>query len=381
MASILERIAHKLQQHERLTREEGLALFETRDLIRLGRLADQAKRARWGDRAHFVINRQINPSNICVLSCRFCDFATKRGRPNAYEMTIEEILETCHSELSEVHIVGGLHPDWPWDHYLEMLRAIKGRFPRIQIKAWTAVEIDFFSKKFRLSVEEALRQLQAAGLSALPGGGAEVFSERVRKALFPFKIGAPRWLSIHRIAHRLGIPTNATLLYGHMETVEERVDHLLKLRELQDETGGFTPPHGAGPALQGGAGFMSFIPLAYQPGKTQLVARQAPATDDLRTIAVARLLLDNVPHIKAYWVTMGEEIASVALHFGADDLDGTIGEERIMHAADAASPVSLTRGRLVELIRESGATPVERDGLYHTLHVYDDHARCASAVS
>ncbi len=365
MAAVLDRVTQKLQQGERLAREEALALFEARDVIGLGRLAGQAKRARWGERAHFVINRQINPTNVCVLSCRFCDFATKRGRPNAYEMTIQEILERCSPELREVHIVGGLHPDWPWSFYLEMFRAIKTAFPQIQLKAWTAVEIDYFSKKFRLSVEEVLRQLQVAGLAALPGGGAEVFSERVRKALFPFKIGAPRWLEIHRTAHRLGIPTNATLLYGHMETYEERVDHMLKLRDLQDETGGF----------------MSFIPLAYQPGSTQVVARQASAIEDLKTIAIARLLLDNVPHIKAYWVTMGEESASVALQFGADDIDGTIGEERIMHAADAASPVSLTRGRLVELIREAGCVPVERDALYHTIHVYDDHAHCESTVS
>ena len=364
MAAVLEGIISTLQRRERLTREDALALFATDDVVAVSRLADQAKRERWGDRAHFVINRQINPSNICVLSCRFCDFATKRGRPNAYEMTIQEIVAKCDAELREVHIVGGLHPDWTWDYYLEMFRAIKAAFPQIQIKAWTAVEIDFFSKKFRLSVEEVLRQLQAVGLAALPGGGAEVFSERVRKALFPFKIGAPRWLEIHTIAHRLGIPTNSTLLYGHMETHEERVDHMLKLRALQDETNGF----------------MSFIPLAYQPGKTQVVTRQASAIEDLKTIAIARLLLDNIPHIKAYWVTMGEEIASVALHAGADDLDGTIGEERIMHAAEAASPVSLTRGRLVELIRESGCVPVERDALYHTIRVHDDHIRCESSV-
>ncbi|MBI2104418.1 MAG: aminofutalosine synthase MqnE [Candidatus Omnitrophica bacterium] len=365
MAAVLDRLAQKLQQGERLAREEALALFGTRDVVALGRLAGAAKRARFGERAHFVINRQINPSNVCVLSCRFCDFATKRGRPNAYEMTIQEILERCSPELREVHIVGGLHPDWPWGFYLEMFRAIRTAFPQIQIKAWTAVEIDYFSKKFRLSVEEVLRQLKDAGLAALPGGGAEVFSERVRRSLFPFKIGAPRWLEIHRIAHRLGIPTNATLLYGHMETHEERVDHMLRLRALQDETGGF----------------MSFIPLAYQPGKTRVVARQASALEDLKTVAIARLLLDNVPHIKAYWVTMGEESASVALQFGADDIDGTIGEERIMHAADAASPVSLTRGRLVELIRESGCVPVERDALYRTIHVYDDHAHCENTVS
>ena len=347
-------IEGKIQRHERLTRDDALALFATGDIIRLSRLADHVKQARWSDRAHFVVNRQINPSNICVLSCKFCDFATRRGRPNAYEMTIEEIIGRCSAELREVHIVGGLHPDWTWDFYLEMFRAIMSNFPQIQIKAWTAVEIDYFSKKFRLSVEDVLRQIQTVGLAALPGGGAEVFSERVRKALFPFKIGAPRWLEIHRIAHRLGIPTNATLLYGHMETHEERVDHMLRLRALQDET----------------QGFMSFIPLAYQPGKTQVVTRQAGAIEDLKTIAIARLLLDSVPHIKAYWVTMGEEIASVALHFGADDIDGTIGEERIMHAAEAVSPVSLTRDRLVELIRESGCVPVERDALY-----------CESAVS
>jgi aminodeoxyfutalosine synthase len=383
MASIFPRIAQKAQNQERsfdsaqdrperakrvegrLTREDAIELFKTSDLIRLGRLANQAKRARWGNRAHFVINRQINPTNICVLSCKFCDFATKRGRFSAYEMTIREILERCDPDLREVHIVGALHPDWPWERYLEMFRAIQANFPQIQIKAWTAVEVDYFSRKFRLSVEEVLRQFQEVGLAALPGGGAEVFSERVRKALYPFKLGATRWLEIHRIAHRLGIPTNSTLLYGHMETHEERVDHLLKLRELQDET----------------HGFMSFIPLAYQPGKTKVVARQASAVDDLKTIAVARLVLDNFPHIKAYWVTMGQEVASVALHFGADDVDGTIGEERIMHAADAASPVSLTRDHLVELIREAGCTPVERDALYGTIHVYDRHVSCESPVS
>ena len=365
MESVLERVAQKIQNQERLAREDALELFETDDLIRLGRLADEVKRVRWADRAHFVINRQINPSNVCVLSCRFCDFATKRRRPNAYEMTIDEVVARCNPELREVHIVGGLHPDWKWEYYLEMFRAIKSNFPQIQIKAWTAVEIDYFSKKFRLSVEDVLRQFQTVGLAALPGGGAEVFSERVRKALFPFKIGAPRWLEIHRIAHRLGIPTNSTLLYGHMETHEERVDHILKLRELQDDTNGF----------------MSFIPLAYQPGKTQVVTRQTSAIEDLKTVAISRLMLDNVPHIKAYWVTMGEEIASVALHCGADDIDGTIGEEKIMHAAEASSPVSLTRDHLVELIQEAGCVPVERDAIYRTIRIYDEYAHSAHPVS
>jgi len=255
-----------------------------------------------------------------------------------------------------VHIVGGLHPDWPWSYYLDMLRQIKTHYPQVQIKAFTAVEIDFFSKKFRLTIEQVLGQLKEVGLVALPGGGAEVFSERVRKALFPFKLGAPRWLEIHKTAHQMGIPTNATLLYGHIETHEERVDHMLKLRDLQDQT----------------KGFMSFIPLAYQVGHTRVVERQASAIEDLKTIAISRLLLDNVPHIKAYWVTMGEEIASMALNFGADDLDGTIGEERIMHAADAATPILQTRDRLVQLIREAGCVPVERDALYNTVQVFEN---------
>ncbi|MBI3319390.1 MAG: radical SAM protein [Candidatus Omnitrophica bacterium] len=334
----MEETEEKIGQGERLTRTDAIKLFQDGDLLRLGRMAHQIKNARWGKRAFFVINRQINPTNVCVLSCKFCDFATKRGRSNAYEMTLEEVVSRCNSGVREVHIVGGLHPDWPWSYYVEMLKAIKARHPQVQIKAFTAVEIEFFSKKFRLPIEEVLRQLKEVGLDALPGGGAEVFSERVRKALFPFKIGAPRWLEIHRTAHRLGIPSNSTLLYGHMETHEERVDHLLKLRDLQDET----------------VGFMSFIPLAYQVGK------------------ISRLVLDNIPHIKAYWVTMGEEIASISLSFGADDIDGTIGEERIMHAADAATPIRQTRERLIELIRAAGCVPVERDALYNVLETFSN---------
>ncbi len=353
---IIDEVREKLERGERLSREDALALFETTQVVALGRLADHAKRARWDNKAHFVLNRQINPTNVCVLSCKFCDFATKRGRPNAYEMTIHEVVGRCDADIREVHIVGGLHPDWPWSYYLDMLKAIKAQAPQVQIKAFTAVEIEFFSKKFRLTLEQVLTQLKEAGLVALPGGGAEVFSERVRKALFPFKIGAPRWLEIHKAAHQLGIPTNSTLLYGHIETHEERVDHMLKLRDLQDQT----------------HGFMSFIPLAYQVGKTKLVERQASALEDLKTIAIARLLLDNIPHLKAYWVTMGEDIASIALNFGADDIDGTIGEERIMHAADAATPSLQTRERLLQLIRASGCIPVERDALYNELTVYHD---------
>ena len=355
--SIINLVSQKIARKDRLTREDALALFASDDLVRLGKLANAEKEKRWDRRALFVLNRQINPSNICILSCRFCDFATKRGRPNAYEMALEEILAKCEG-AREVHIVSALHPEQGLEYYETMLRAITQRYPDVQIKAFTAVEIDYFAKKARLSVEQVFERLKAVGLVAMPGGGAEVFSERVRKQLFPFKMGASRWLAIHRIAHRMGIPTNATLLYGHIETHEERVDHMLRLRELQDQT----------------RGFLSFIPLAYQVGKTNVVARQASAIEDLKTIAIARLVLDNFPHIKAYWVTMGEETASIALQFGADDMDGTIGQEKIMHAADAATPALLTRQRLLSLIRESGNTPVERDALYREVRVYDDPA-------
>ncbi len=343
-------IWEKVQREIRVSPEEILPLFETPDVLGLGKIANFIKDKRMGHQVTYVVNRQINPTNYCVLSCRFCDFASKKGRPNAYAMSMEEILSKCSPELREVHIVGGLHHEWPFEQYLSIVREIHERFPQIQIKAYTAVEIDFFAKIEKVSVREILTRLKDAGLVCLPGGGAEVFSERVRKSLFPFKIGAPRWLEIHKTAHELGIRSNSTLLYGHMETFEERVVHLKKLRDLQDETGGF----------------LSFIPLAYQLGKTKIVERQTSALDDLRTISISRIFLDNFDHIKSYWVTLGEETASMALAFGADDLDGTIFEERIMHAAEAASPVGMAKERLERLIRSSGRIPAERDALYNT---------------
>jgi aminodeoxyfutalosine synthase len=331
-------------------------LFESRDLLGVGWMADQARRRRHGNRATFVFNRQINPTNICVLSCKFCDFATKEGQPNAYAMSEKDILDRLSPELREVHIVGGLHRGWSFDDYLNVLRVIRRAHPRIQIKAYTAVEIDFFARREGISIGDVLRRLKDEGLVCLPGGGAEVFSERVRKALFPFKIGWAKWAEVHRAAHALGIRSNATLLYGHIETLDERLDHMLKLRDLQDRTGGF----------------LSFIPLAFQSGKTGIAERPASAVDDLKTIAVSRLLLDNFDHIKSYWVTVGEETCSMALRFGADDVDGTILEERIMHAARAETPVGMARDRLVRLIRESGCLPVERDALYNDIHVYEE---------
>jgi aminodeoxyfutalosine synthase len=300
----------KIRDGKRLGFDDGLAILKSWDLTALGKMADSVKRRLSGDDVYFVMNRQINPTNLCVLDCVFCDFAARPGDAHAYEMTVEEILGKLNPELSEVHIVGGLHPKWKFEQYVGIMEAIRERFPLIQIKAWTAVEIDWFARIAKMEVRDVLERLLQAGLQSLPGGGAEVFSERVREATFKHKMGAERWLEIHRIAHEMGIRSNATLLYGHIETYEERIAHMLRLRQAQDET----------------PGFLSFIPLALQPGATGLAERQASAIEDLRTVAAARLLLDNFPHVKSYWVMLGEETASVALNFGASDLDGTIGE-------------------------------------------------------
>ena len=349
----------KVQRGERLTLEDGLALYKTHDLLSLGKMANAVQQQKSGDAVYFVINQKIEHTNICVLSCKFCDFATKKGRPDAYEMTTEEILGKLTPHIHEVHITGGMPPDWPWERYLDIVRSIAQRFPNTDVKAFTAVEIDFFHKKFKLSIEEVLRQLKAAGLRTMPGGGAEVFSERVRTLLFNQKIGAKTWFEVHKIAHKLGIPTNSTMLYGHVETLEERVIHMLRLREAQDETGGF----------------LTFIPLAFQPGDTGIKPKNqfTSAIDDLKTIAIARLLLDNFPHIKAYWVMLTEEVASVALNFGADDIDGTVGGERIAHDAGAISPMTLAKDQIIKIIKDAGKIPVERDVYYNPLRVYSDN--------
>ncbi|HTR80908.1 MAG TPA: aminofutalosine synthase MqnE [Bacteroidota bacterium] len=355
----LLRIWDKVQAGDRLSLADGVALFQSTDLVSIGKMAHAVQQQKSGDAIYFVLNQKIEPTNICVLSCKFCDFATKAGRPDAYEMTIENILAKLTPEIHEVHITGGLHPDWGWEYYLGMVKEIKKHFPNVDVKAFTAVEIDFFHKKFKLSIEEVLTQLKDAGLRTMPGGGAEVFSERVRKLLFNQKIGAKTWFEVHKTAHRLGIPTNSTLLYGHIETYEERVEHMMKLREAQDETGGF----------------LTFIPLAFQPGVTGIKPKNefTSAIDDLKTIAVSRLMLDNFPHIKAYWVMLTEEVASVALNFGADDMDGTVGGENIAHDAGAVSPMSLAKDQIVKIIRDGGKIPVERDVYYNPLNLYTEN--------
>jgi len=345
----------KVRAGQRLSREDGLLLFEAEDLHGLGRMADFAKSRRHGEQVFFVLNRYVNPTNICVLSCSFCDFARKKGEEGAFENSIEDVLEMIKPGTREAHIVGGHHPDWPFEYYERLIASIHAARPETQIKAFTAAEIDYIWRRWKIEPREALARLKNAGLHSMPGGGAEIFSPRLQKALhYTGKANADRWLEIHGIAHSLGIKTNATMLYGHIETMAERVEHLLRLRAQQDVSGGF----------------LTFIPLAYQIGNTKLVPRQTPPTDDLRTIAASRLLLDNFPHIEAYWVMIGEETASVALHFGASDVNGTLEDEKIAHMAQAASPPGLAREQVLRMIHDAGKVAVERDALYNVVKVW-----------
>jgi aminodeoxyfutalosine synthase len=352
----LEPLWDKVHDGERLDRDEGLLLFATDDLHGVGRLADAAKRQRHGDQVFFVMNRYINPTNLCVLSCSFCDFAKKKGDADAFEHSIEDVLAMIKPGTREAHIVGGHHPDWPFEYYERLIGAIHAARPETQIKAFTAAEIDYLWRRWKIEPREALTRLKAAGLHSMPGGGAEIFSKRLQKLLrYSGKADADRWCEIHGIAHSLGLKTNATMLYGHVETIEERVDHLLRLRQQQDLSGGF----------------ITFIPLSYQVGTTKLVPRQTPPTDDLRTIAASRLLLDNFPHIEAYWVTLGEDTACLALHFGADDVNGTLEDERIQHLSGAQTPAGVAREQLFRMIRDAGKVPVERDALYNVIRVWN----------
>ncbi len=354
--SNLVEIACKVEEGERLSFEDGLKVLATDDVNTLGMIADYVKRQKEGDRVYFVVNRHINPTNICAISCKFCAFAKTRKSADAYEMTLEQILSLLDEELREVHIVGGLHPDWPFEHYLNIVRLIKGEYPEVHIKAYTAVEIDWFSDISGLSHEEVLLEMKRAGVDALPGGGAEVFAEEVRKQICAPKTQPLRWIDIHRTAHRVGIPSNATILYGHIEKPAHVVDHLDRLRRLQDET----------------SGFFAFIPVLFQPQNTRMSElKPRPGSYDLKVHALARLYLDNFPHIKAYWVTLGEKTAQVALNYGCDDADGTIIKEKITHDAGAPSEVGHTREFLTGMIRNAGYTPVERDALYNILHVYN----------
>ena len=352
----IQTIGQKLIRDERLTPKDGLACFNTRDLIGLGQIASAVKQSRYGDKAFFISNHHLNYTNVCENKCRFCAFHRAPDSKDAYTYTPEEaaalIAQSPVADLREVHVVGGCHPHLDFNYYTDLLKALTQAKSGLKLKAFTAVEIDHMASRAGISSLECLKELKGAGLSAMPGGGAEVFSERVRKALFPRKIPADRWLQIHGEAHNLGIGTNATLLFGHMETLEERVVHLFRLRDQQDRSGGFK----------------AFIALPFHPGNTPLAHLPGPTgVDILKTIATARLILDNIDHIKAYWVMLGPKLTQTALHFGADDLEGTIVKERIAHQAGAATAAGLTRKRLVELIEEAGLAPEQRDTFHQPI--------------
>jgi aminodeoxyfutalosine synthase len=350
----LKPIADKVIGGERLSLEDGIALYRSPDLLAVGWLANHEREKRHGNITYYNVNRHINPTNVCVAHCKLCAFGRDPNAPGAYNFALEEIYQRAEQGVregaTEFHIVGGLHPDLSFDYFLEMIRGLKQRCPGIHLKAFTMVEVGYFARIAKLSVKEVLIKLKEAGVDSLPGGGAEIFHPRVRKIICDHKVSGQMWLSIARQAHEIGLRSNATMLYGHVETEEERADHLIRLRELQDQT----------------HGFVTFIPLAFHPENTAL--SHIPKTTgyaDLRNIAVARLLLDNFDHIKAYWIMLSPSIAQIALRFGANDLDGTVVEEKIYHDAGAVTSEFTSRNELERLIRAAGRVPVERDTAYN----------------
>ena len=361
-------VVDKVERGERLSREDGLALFDSHDLLTIGRLADLANRRRNGDRVCFAANQHINPTNVCILrnTCVFCSFARMPKEDGAYTRSLEEVFAEADAARDnptrEFHIVGGLHPKLRLAYYLDMFRGLKARHPEVMIKALTAVEVAHLARIERQSVRDVLLAMREAGVTSLPGGGAEVFSPAARATIADKKLTGDDWLAVHREAHTLGIPSNCTMLYGHVETMEDRVDHLLALRGLQDETGGF----------------LTYIPLAYHPDHNELgeaLGRTGTATsgfDDLKNIAVGRLLLDNIPHVKTHWPMVTPFISQIALTFGCDDLEGTVVFERVYHEAGAPTPMWLSYDEIVTLIRGAGKLPVERDSLYWVVRTFED---------
>ena len=351
----------KVQAGQRLDYDDGLALYRSADLLAIGYMANLVRQRLHGNVTYFNVNRHINPTDVCVASCKLCAFGKRAKDPTAYTMSLEEVWHRAGlgfaEGATEFHIVGGLHPELTVDWYCDLLRGLKQRFPSVHVKAFTMVEIAYFAKRFKLSFEEVLHRLKDAGMDSMPGGGAEIFSERVRRIICDHKIDGSEWLDVARLAHKMGLKSNCTMLYGHIENEEDRVDHLIRLRELQDETGGF----------------VTYIPLAFHPDNTPL--EHVPRTTgflDLKNIAIARLMLDNIPHIKAYWVMMTPKIAQIAQRFGADDIDGTVVEERIYHDAGAETSQGLRRNELLRLIREAGREPVERDTTYRRVERNDE---------
>jgi len=370
LSRLVEKLAHaagladihtKVVRHQRLSFDDGVRLFASRELMAVGAMANLVRERRHGDDAFFVRNMHLNPTNVCTVDCKFCGFYRPyrdkgQGWTWDLERCLREVRERLVEPLTEVHIVGGHNPDYPYSFYLDLIRGIRELRPELHVKAFTAAEYDFFSRRFKKPLLEIFDDFKRAGLGSLPGGGAEVLVERVRREIYPKKISAERWLEVVRVAHGLGLRSNATLLYGHVERPDERIEHLCRLRALQDETGGF----------------MCFIPLAFHPRNTELAHLPGPTGfDDLMTIAVSRLMLDNFDHIKAYWIMLTPRIAQTALNLGADCFDGTVVEEKIVHMAGAETPVGLDLETLLLVIRDAGRRPVQRDSLYNELRRFD----------
>ncbi|MCK9296205.1 MAG: aminofutalosine synthase MqnE [Desulfobulbaceae bacterium] len=355
----LNDILQKIKSNQRLSREDGIRLYQTPHLLAVGYLANIVRERLNGGNAYFIYNQHINYSNICTNLCKFCAFGKDKDSDKAYEMTRQEVAakvrERLDEPITEIHMVGGIHPDLPFSYYTGLLQEIKAIRPGVHIQAFTCVEIDHLAKLAGKPVDRTLEDLMAAGLDSIPGGGAEVFSPRIRKLTCEKKLSGEGWLEVAKTAHRLGLKTNATMLYGHIETIEERIDHLDALRQAQDETNGF----------------LAFIPLAFHPKNTQMAdLSRTSGMDDLKSLAVARCFLDNFPHIKAYWVMIGPKLAQVALSFGADDVDGTVKEEIITHMAGAETEQAMSIDELVRLIKEAGRTPVQRGTLYDVIKIY-----------
>lgn len=355
-------IEQKIVNGERLTREDGIRLFNCHDIAWLGNMADMVRKRKCGDIVYYNVNCHVNLTNICTSHCKFCAFGKDQDSNGAYAFSIEQALDVVRDakkdpNLAGLHVVSGLHPEWSFEDYLARLQALHDEFPELYLKGFTGVEITHFAKISGLSIEAVLKKLKAAGLKSIAGGGAEILSDRIRNELCPNKATADEWLAVARTAHRLGIKSNASMLYGHIETLEERVEHLLRLRELQDETGGF----------------QTFICFPFLPKNTELGKRikQTTMWDDLRTMAISRLMLDNFQNIKAYWVMLTVPVAQIALGFGANDIDGTIHKETILHDAGATSPTALSEDNIIRIIREAGRIPAACDCNFNILRRFD----------
>ncbi len=355
-------ILEKIRDGERISVEDGIRLFQSPDLLAVGYLANIVRERKNANNAYFIYNQHINYSNICTNLCKFCAFGKDKDSALAYEMTIEDVRQKVRERLSEpiteIHMVGGIHPDLPYSYYTDLLKVIKEERPDVHIQAFTCVEIAHFAEISGLGIAGVLEDLKKEGLGSIPGGGAEVFSPRIRKLTCEKKLSGSGWIEVAKIAHKVGLHTNATMLYGHIESLEERLEHLDMLRKAQDET----------------KGFLAYIPLSFHPQNTELSKMsqmsRTSGVDDLKNIAVARCFLDNFPHIKAYWVMIGQKLSQIALSYGADDVDGTVKEEIITHMAGAETEQAMSREQLLRMIREAGRIPIERDTLYNVINSY-----------